>query len=192
MNKDNNHKLDYCLDLALCNSIIPQISKLPPIELLFIYRFLRRRISGKIWADDYMDNDSSQKKLKEVKKLVSFINDHKDEKEKLHWDRWSEYLNGTKKDRENKLDEIDENYRTKEAQKHNKKFNELDQKEQAKISTSLPSVELKAGNLDPWTAIIDKRKLKNIKNPALHEFNNALKQIIKERSFEDFVDEFDD
>ena len=29
-------------------------------------------------------------------------------------------------------------------------------------------------------------------NPALHEFNNALKQIIEERSFEDFVDEFDD
>ena len=71
-----NHEFDYCLDLALCNSIIPQISKLPPMKLQSILGFISGNISGEIWKKDYRDDDESQKKLKEVKELVDFINDH--------------------------------------------------------------------------------------------------------------------
>jgi MoxR-like ATPase len=186
------HKLDYCLDLALCNSIIPQISKLSPVTLRSIHNFICWNTTAKIFSKDYMDDAESQKELNEVKELVSFLNDHK-EKDKLVWDGvWKEFLNNTQEARKSKLAEIDDAYKKEQAKAKGKNsFSELSDQEQKTLEASVPGkTYLHQQKLDPWTAIKTYQKL-TIKPPTLEEFGKALVKIIKERSFEDVEDGFD-
>ena len=152
-------------DFALCNSLLPQIEKLTPIKLKSITSFIGGRISGNIYGADYTDDYESQQMLNEVKELVQFINLHKkDKKEKLAWQTWNKFLNGTTKlERDAKIQKMGDNEKEKYL------------------------VE----NLDPWISILKFRDFDGVDRPKLKEFSVRLQKIIKQRTFEDFEDEFD-
>ena len=46
-------------------------------------------------------------------------------------------------------------------------------------------------NLDPWISILKFRDFDQVDRPKLKEFSVRLQNIIKQRTFEDFEDEFD-
>ena len=83
-----NYSYDDCLDFALLNVVLPQIEKLPPIQLKSINDFSRGRIATNFYKKDFDDDFNSQQDLVEIKKLIDFINMHKEEGDKLNPNKW--------------------------------------------------------------------------------------------------------
>ena len=95
---------------------------------------------------------------------ISRKGNKKDKKEKLAWQTWNKFLNGTTKlERDAKIQKMGDNEKEKYL------------------------VE----NLDPWISILKFRDFDGVDRPKLKEFSVRLQNIIKQRTFEDFEDEFD-
>ena len=163
-----NYSYDDCLDFALLNVVLPQIEKLPPIQLKSINDFSPGRIATNFYKKDFDDDFNSQQDLVENKKLIDFINMNKEEGDKLNPNKWKKFLDGKSKiDRDNFLDEGN----TPEEIKAKKE-------------------EFAEEQIEPWKNII-KYFAKNgginedSKRPVLKRFTNSLQNIINARTFEE-------
>ena len=74
-----NYSLDECLDIALCNSILPQIEKLSLLKLETIKNFVNCDIHNKFDVD-YNDDFESNQRLKEFTNFIAFMKKHQSDK----------------------------------------------------------------------------------------------------------------